>query len=111
MIPKIIHYCWFGRGQMPPLALNCIDSWKRYLPDYELRLWNEDTFDLDVELREEFFSPNPGKQMPFIKPLYDRLVSLTGIKPNIHIQPPGTIQRSTGKAKHVNDKRDFSNWH
>ena len=49
--------------------------------------------------------------MPFIKPLYDRLVSLTGIKPNIHIQPPGTIQRSTGKAKHVNDKRDFSNWH
>lgn len=48
MIPKIIHYCWFGRGQMPPLALNCIDSWKRYLPDYELRLWNEDTFDLDL---------------------------------------------------------------
>jgi hypothetical protein len=37
-------------------------------------------------------------------------VSLTGIKPNIHIQPPGTIERSTGKAKHVNDKRDFSNW-
>lgn len=47
MIPKIIHYCWFGRGQMPELALYCIESWKKYLPDYELRLWNEDTFDVN----------------------------------------------------------------
>lgn len=46
MIPKIIHYCWFGRGPMPELALRCIDSWHKYLPDYELRLWNEDTFDV-----------------------------------------------------------------
>jgi len=70
---------------------------------------NEDMFDLDVELREEFFSANPEKQMPFIKPLYDRIVSLIGIKPNIHILPPGSIERSTGKAKHVNDKRNFKN--
>lgn len=48
MIPKIVHYCWFGRGQMPELAQKCIDSWHKYLPDYELRLWNEDTFDLDL---------------------------------------------------------------
>lgn len=68
---------------------------------------NEDTFDLDVELRPEFFSVNPEKQMPFIKPLYDRIVSLVGIKPNIHILPPGSIERSIGKAKHVNDKRKF----
>jgi len=47
MIPKIIHYCWFGRGQMPDLALRCIDSWKKYLPEYELCLWNEDNFDID----------------------------------------------------------------
>ncbi|MCP9612688.1 glycosyltransferase family 32 protein [Coprobacter tertius] len=47
MIPKIIHYCWFGRGQMPSLALKCIDSWKRYLSEYEFRLWNEDTFDVN----------------------------------------------------------------
>jgi len=46
MIPKIIHYCWFGRGQMPDLAIKCIDSWKKYLPEYQLRLWNEDTFDI-----------------------------------------------------------------
>ena len=46
MIPKIIHYCWFGRGVMPELAQKCIASWHRYLPEYEYRLWNEDTFDV-----------------------------------------------------------------
>jgi len=45
MIPKIIHYCWFGRGNMPPLALKCIESWKKFLPEYTLRLWDEDSFD------------------------------------------------------------------
>ena len=48
MIPKVIHYCWFGRGQMPQLALKCIESWKKYLPDYEIKEWNEDNFDLDM---------------------------------------------------------------
>lgn len=48
MIPKIIHYCWFGGKEMPELAQKCIASWKQYLPDYELRLWNEDTFDLNL---------------------------------------------------------------
>ena len=47
MIPKIIHYCWFGGKPMPELALKCIESWKKYLPEYELRLWNEDTFDIN----------------------------------------------------------------
>ena len=47
-IPKIIHYCWFGGKQMPELAVKCIESWKKYLPEYELRLWNEETFDLDM---------------------------------------------------------------
>ena len=46
MIPKVIHYCWFGRGKMPALANNCIASWRTFLPDYKLCLWNEDTFDI-----------------------------------------------------------------
>lgn len=45
-IPKIIHYCWFGRGQLPALAKKCIKSWKKYCPDYEIICWNEDNFDL-----------------------------------------------------------------
>ena len=47
MIPKIIHYCWFGRGQMPELALHCIESWHKFMPDYRYKLWNEDNFDLN----------------------------------------------------------------
>ena len=47
MIPKVIHYCWFGRGELPPLAKKCLDSWKKFCPDYEIKEWNEDNFNLD----------------------------------------------------------------
>jgi len=46
MIPKTIHYCWFGRGNMPDLAQRCIESWQTVLPDYEIVRWDEDTFDV-----------------------------------------------------------------
>ncbi len=45
-IPKVIHYCWFGKGKMPPIVEKCIKSWKKYCPDYEIICWNEDNFDL-----------------------------------------------------------------
>ncbi|MBQ8619658.1 MAG: glycosyl transferase [Clostridia bacterium] len=48
MIPKIIHYCWFGRNPKPKLALKCIASWKKYCPDYEIIEWNEDNFDISA---------------------------------------------------------------
>ena len=48
MIPKIIHYCWFGRNPLPPLAIKCIESWRKYLPDYEIKEWNEDNFDVNI---------------------------------------------------------------
>lgn len=47
MIPKIIHYCWFGRNPLPSSAKRCIASWKKYLPDYEIKEWNEDNFDVN----------------------------------------------------------------
>lgn len=46
MIPKTIHYCWFGRNPLPPLAEKCIASWRKYCPDYEIIEWNEDNFDI-----------------------------------------------------------------
>lgn len=46
MIPKIIHYCWFGRSSKPDLAEKCIMSWEKYCPDYEMIEWNEDNFDI-----------------------------------------------------------------
>lgn len=48
MIPKKIHYCWFGKGPKNDLALKCIESWKKYLPDYEFKEWNEDNFDVNM---------------------------------------------------------------
>lgn len=46
MIPKTIHYCWFGRGELSTKAKKCIQSWKKYCPDYEIIEWNEDNFDV-----------------------------------------------------------------
>lgn len=47
MIPQIIHYCWFGRGQMSDFAINCIKTWHKFMPEYEYKLWNEDNFDVN----------------------------------------------------------------
>lgn len=57
MIPKKIHYCWFGRGEKPKLAERCIASWKQFCPDYEIIEWNEDTFDVTV--------------LPYVKEAYE----------------------------------------
>ncbi len=49
-IPKVIHYCWFGKGKMPAIAEKCIKSWKKYCPDYEIICWNEENFDITQNL-------------------------------------------------------------
>lgn len=46
-IPKIIHCCWFGPCSMPRLSELCIESWRELMPDYELRIWTEEEFDVD----------------------------------------------------------------
>ena len=48
MIPKIIHYCWFGGNPLPKLAQKCIKSWKKHCKGYELREWNERNFDISA---------------------------------------------------------------
>ncbi|MBR4320886.1 glycosyltransferase family 32 protein [Treponema sp.] len=47
MIPKIIHYCWLGGKDFPIDVENCINSWKKNLPDYEFKLWSEKNFDIN----------------------------------------------------------------
>lgn len=56
MIPKVIHYCWFGHGAYPAIVRKCIESWERQCPDYELKLWNEDNYDVrkNVYVREAY---------------------------------------------------------
>lgn len=46
MIPKIIHYCWFGGNPLPKSAKKCIASWRKFLPDYEIKEWNESNYDV-----------------------------------------------------------------
>jgi hypothetical protein len=46
MIPKIIHYCWFGGNQLTQLGQKCIASWEKYFPGYEIKEWNESNYDV-----------------------------------------------------------------
>ena len=48
MIPKIIHYCWFGNTPIPLTAHKCLESWKKYLPEYEIILWNEENSPMKI---------------------------------------------------------------
>lgn len=50
VIPRKIHYCWFGRGDMPKPLLKNIDSWRNYCPDYEIIRWDEDNYDISKNL-------------------------------------------------------------
>lgn len=48
MIPKTVHYCWFGKKPLPESAKKCIDSWRKFLPGYQIKEWNEDNFDVGI---------------------------------------------------------------
>ena len=50
MIPKKIHYVWLGRGEKDARTKYCIETWKKYLPDYEIIEWNEDNFPMDYNV-------------------------------------------------------------
>lgn len=58
MIPKVIHYCWFGHGEKSELIQKCMASWKKYLPEYRIVEWNEDNFDLNC--------------VPYVKEAYEK---------------------------------------
>ena len=62
MIPKKIHYCWFGGNPLPELAQKCIASWKKYCPDYEIVEWNETNFDINYcdYVREAYTAKKMG---------------------------------------------------
>ena len=72
-IPKTIHYCWFGRNPLPSLAIKCIASWKKYLPDYEIKEWNEDNFDVNV--------------IPYTREAYAaKKYAFVSVRNNVHIK-------------------------
>lgn len=73
-IPKIIHYCWFGGSEKPESVKYCIDTWKRFLPDYQIMEWNEDSFAIEgaSEYVQEAYH---SKKWAFVAD-YVRLVAL-----------------------------------
>lgn len=56
-IPKVIHYVWVGRGEMPEIAQRCLESWREKLPDFEIKIWNED---------------NSPMTVPFVRTMYEK---------------------------------------
>lgn len=48
IIPKTINYCWFGNNEKPQIVKKCIESWKKYCPDYKIIEWNEKNFDINI---------------------------------------------------------------
>jgi len=73
MIPKIIHYIWFGGKSFPDKVQKCIDSWHRYMPEYEFKLWNEETFDVNsVEFTKQAYA---NKKWAFVSD-YVRMYAL-----------------------------------
>ncbi|MEP0710332.1 MAG: glycosyltransferase, partial [Algoriphagus sp.] len=56
MIPKIIHYCWFGENVLPELTIYCIKTWKNYFPDYQFIMWNETNAPMDNPYMKKAYS-------------------------------------------------------
>lgn len=73
MIPKLIHYCWYGKGKLNEQTLKCIESWKRYCPEYKFVCWNEENTDFNMNqyLREAY----EAKKYAFVSD-YMRLYAL-----------------------------------
>lgn len=67
MIPKRIHYCWFGKNEKSKQVQVCIDSWRKYCPDYEIIEWNEDNFDVNYNSYTSFCYKN--KKWAFLSDL------------------------------------------
>ena len=130
MIPKIIHYCWFGRGEMPQLAKDCIASWHKYMPDWEYKLWNEDNFDVaSIPYTKEAYEAkkyafvtdyvrlwalkNEGgvymdTDVEILKPLDDllQLSAFTGYEGSKRMPPVTGIMASVANGKWVKEQLD-----
>lgn len=72
-IPKVLHYCWFGGNPKPDLVLKCIESWKKVMPDYEIKEWNESNFDVNYNNYTQ--KAYKGKKWAFVSDVA-RLVAL-----------------------------------
>lgn len=73
MIPKVIHYCWFGRNPLPRQVKVYIATWRKHCPDYEIKEWNEDDF--DIRINRYVYEAYMAKKYAFVSD-YARLYAL-----------------------------------
>lgn len=122
MIPKKIHYCWFGGNELPELAKQCISSWKKYLPDYEIIEWNESNYDIEKNryIREAYSKKKYAFVSDFAR--FDILNNYGGIYFDtdvevikditnliekgsfVGLESPGLINTGLGMAGSINEK-------
>ncbi len=132
MIPKTLHYCWFGKGEMPELVLTCLASWKKHLPAYEIMVWNEENFDFSMyqyafeayQERKFAFVADVCRlyvlktiggiyldtDVEFLKPLDEEMlenVAFTGFEGNLLLS--SAIMGSTKNSQWINDLLAYYN--
>ena len=67
MIPKKIHYCWFGENEKPLLVIQCIKSWQKYCPGYEIMEWNSNNYDVHkINIWSRRIRQNAGDLYPIM---------------------------------------------
>lgn len=78
-IIKLIHYCWFGLSELPENAKNCIESWKRYCPDYKIIEWNESNFDITKNkyIKEAYYAKKYAFVSDYVR--YEVLYNFGGL--------------------------------
>ena len=90
MLPKIIHYCWFGRNPKPDIVKKCITSWRHFCPDYQIIEWNEENFDIQ-ECPDFVRDAYTNKKWAFVSD-YARLKGSSGV-------PVGKIRGRNARLK------------
>jgi mannosyltransferase OCH1-like enzyme len=92
MIPKTIHYCWFGGNPKPKLAEKCIASWEKFCPDYEIIRWDESNFDVNCIDYTRFTS---GKNLYAYLSDYARLWAVEKYGGHLNLEQEDTWFRMT----------------
>lgn len=106
MIPKIIHYCWFGNKPKSDLVLQCIESWKKYLPEYQIREWNDDDLkNCDNQYVQEAYKAN---KWAFISD-YFRLYALYN-NGGIYLDTDNEIFKPFDKFLNLDFFSGYENW-
>lgn len=97
-IPKIIHYCWFGKGKKSEIAERCIKEWSLKLPEYKIIEWNEENFDL--EINEYVSQAYKNKKYAFVSD-YVRLYALFNYG-GIYLDTDVEVVKSFDELLHLN---------